>query len=161
VNQLEAGHAPEGEPGLQSIEKERDHRHWRDNVRRAPYRVGLVAAGAGALTAVELIDPAHSNVFPSCIFRSITGLECPGCGSTRALHQLLNGDVLHAFNLNPLALIALPWLLWRLSLWLTGRVSARPPANPRWLAALAVLVLTYGVLRNVPVEPFTFLSSAR
>jgi hypothetical protein len=161
VNHAGAGHAPEGEPGLQPLGEDHGQQHRRLGVLRAPYRVGLVATGAAAITVVALIDPAHSNVFPSCIFRSITGLECPGCGSTRAMHQLLNGDLLHAFNLNPLALIALPWLLWRLALWLTGQVSARPPANPRWLAALAVVVVTYGVLRNVPVEPFTFLSSAR
>jgi len=127
---------------------------------RAPLRWATAAVGAGALAVVAAVDPARSHRYPGCIFLSITGLECPGCGSTRAAHQLLNGHVLHAFDLNPLALIALPWLLWRLGNWLVGRTPSTRLADARWLYALAAVVITYGVLRNIPATPFTYLAAS-
>lgn len=38
-----------------------------------------------------------------CIFRSLTGIPCPTCGTTRAAASFLNGDLSGAFIANPLA----------------------------------------------------------
>lgn len=57
------------------------------------------------------IDPVSSEWFPKCPFLMLTGLECPGCGSQRAIHQLLNGNLNAAFTYNPFAIIALPYML--------------------------------------------------
>ncbi|NBX37755.1 MAG: DUF2752 domain-containing protein, partial [Planctomycetes bacterium] len=36
-------------------------------------------------------------------------MQCPGCGSTRAMHDLLNADLVRAFRCNPaLVVIGLP-----------------------------------------------------
>jgi len=56
-------------------------------------------------------DPSTSLLFPPCPFRVVTGLDCPGCGSQRAAHDLLNGDVVAAFEHNQLLVTALPYLL--------------------------------------------------
>lgn len=52
-----------------------------------------------------------------CMFRSITGIPCPGCGMGRASVLLSQGDFWEAFLINPLAipfaigaLIAIAWL---------------------------------------------------
>ena len=37
-----------------------------------------------------------------CLFRSLTGLYCPGCGGTRALRFLLKGDVMKSLWYHPL-----------------------------------------------------------
>src|SRR5215467_1289585 len=58
-----------------------------------------------------VFDPGHTGFFPICPFRALTGFTCPGCGSTRALHQLLHGNFSAAFKLNPLFLIGLPFLI--------------------------------------------------
>ena len=39
------------------------------------------------------LDPTTSGVFPPCPIHAITGLHCPGCGSLRPTHQLLNGNL--------------------------------------------------------------------
>lgn len=55
-------------------------------------------------------DPESSVLFPKCPFHLLTGLECPGCGSQRAIHSLLNGDIGAAAHYNLLLVLAIPYL---------------------------------------------------
>ena len=41
---------------------------------------GIVAFVAAAAAILFVIDPASSNLYPSCPFNALTGLYCPGCG---------------------------------------------------------------------------------
>ena len=41
-----------------------------------------------------------------CLFHSLTGLYCPGCGGTRAVRSLLRGDLRMSFQYHPLVLYA-------------------------------------------------------
>lgn len=41
----------------------------------------------------------------------LTGWQCPGCGSQRAVHYLLNGHFAAAWQMNPLLLVAIPYLI--------------------------------------------------
>jgi len=109
---------------------------------------GFLAAALGLL---YLFDPAETHLFPPCAFHALTGLYCPGCGSTRAVHQLLHGCVSGALSMNPLLVISLPFLAL---LCARRKLSLRP-----WVAwcALAVL-LSYGVLRNIDAWPFFLLA---
>ena len=45
--------------------------------------------------------PVTSGFYPQCAFKQATGLDCPGCGTTRALHALVHGRVVDAFLFNP------------------------------------------------------------
>lgn len=36
-----------------------------------------------------------------CLFKTITGIGCPGCGMTRAFLELAEGNFIAAFHLNP------------------------------------------------------------
>ena len=74
----------------------------------------LIIAG-GVLITIFLVvygynDPNLNSFFPKCPFLSLTGFQCPGCGSQRAIHQLLQGNILAAFNYNPLFVVALPYI---------------------------------------------------
>ena len=40
-----------------------------------------------------------------CLFKKITGIPCPSCGTTRALLYITKGNFLDAFNTNPLGFI--------------------------------------------------------
>jgi len=66
----------------------------------------VVAAAVGCY----FFDPTQWAFLPGCPLHALTGLHCPGCGSTRALHQLAHGHLGAAFGLNPLAVGALPVL---------------------------------------------------
>lgn len=56
------------------------------------------------------VDPSV-HYMPRCLFYSLTGYMCPGCGSQRALHALLHLDIPSAFAFNPLMVISLPYVL--------------------------------------------------
>jgi hypothetical protein len=64
----------------------------------------------GLALVYQMYNPA-TNHFPKCPFLQLTGYQCPGCGSQRAIHHLLNFEVKEAFALNPLLLVSIPYLL--------------------------------------------------
>lgn len=121
--------------------------------------VGLAAAGA---TVLFLFDPTAYAFYPPCPFHALTGLWCPGCGTTRALHELLRGDLAAAFGLNPLMVVALPYLGYSAAsyatLGLRGRALPALFGSPlfAWLALWAILA--YWILRNLPLYPFSLLA---
>ncbi|NLZ94439.1 MAG: DUF2752 domain-containing protein [Bacteroidales bacterium] len=65
---------------------------------------------ATALFIFFYIDPNIYPFFPKCPFLILTGFECPGCGSQRAIHQLLHLNILGAFRQNPLIVLYLPYV---------------------------------------------------
>jgi hypothetical protein len=77
-----------------------------------------VRAGVGGTSAALLfaafaivlfvLDPATAGFYPPCLFRTVLGMRCPGCGSLRAVHQLLHGDLAAAWALNGPVVVALP-----------------------------------------------------
>jgi len=57
-------------------------------------------------------DIPASRLF-NCPFRSITGLDCPGCGLTRAFIAICHANFAEAFRLNALSYIIVPFFLYR------------------------------------------------
>lgn len=57
------------------------------------------------------LDPSDHRYFPKCPIFFSTGLQCPGCGSQRAIHQLLQGNIVQSIAFNPLVIIFLPYIL--------------------------------------------------
>ncbi len=71
--------------------------------------IGLAVAGivtAGVM--LFLYNPGDELFAPKCLFKLVTGWECPGCGSSRALHHLLHLRLGQAWGYNPLMILAMP-----------------------------------------------------
>ena len=115
--------------------------------------IGVTALFAAVgLAIVFAVDPTRVSLFPPCPLHRYTGLWCPGCGTTRALHQLLHGNLAAAFRFNPLAISLLP---------VVGYLAVRGESlalKPIWIWTLLGVVVVFGVLRNIPVYPFTLLA---
>lgn len=47
--------------------------------------------------------------FLACPLKKITSLDCPGCGSQRAFHELLHLNFQKAFRYNSLFVLAIPY----------------------------------------------------
>ena len=126
--------------------------------------LALGAALLGVLAGVVLFffDPAQHSFYPSCMWHSLTGLACPGCGCLRALHQLLHGHPAAAFHLNPLLILFLPLVLWLFARQIFGRGVEKSAvatlSRPPWPWILLGVVALFGVLRNLPFSPFAYLS---
>ncbi len=115
-----------------------------------------LAAGAVYL---YLFEPGKSGFFPACPFRMLTGFNCPGCGSTRGLHRLLHGDVVAAFEFNPLLIISLPFLLYALMRYTSAALRGQPlnwnRLNARYISTLIVVIISFWIFRNTPFYPFS------
>jgi hypothetical protein len=105
-----------------------------------------------------IFEPGRTGFFPACPFRMLTGFTCPGCGSTRGLHRLVHGDVIGAFEFNPLMLVLLPFLLYALVRYTSAAVSGRPleryRLNAKYIWALFVVIMCFWVFRNTRLYPF-------
>lgn len=112
-------------------------------------------AGTAVLVAGFLffIDPTTTGWMPPCPFHALTGLDCPGCGSLRALHSLLHLRGIQALSFNPLTCICLPflgtWWLWHAGRAATGRALAVPFIRPALLWSIVATVLFFGIARNI------------
>lgn len=120
---------------------------------RRPLIIIMVLAVLLVLGVVYFVlDPSTSDVFPRCVFLSMTGYKCPGCGSQRAIHALLHGDVIGAFRYNAFLLIAIPWIA--LCLFAESRRVRNPRQYARLNAPLLIwlflaILLLWWLLRNI------------
>lgn len=113
--------------------------------------IGTGAAFAGALTYVGLVDPHRAgSFFPQCVFKLMTGLECPACGGLRMTHDLLHGDFAAAVVDNVYLLVLLPVL----AVWFGVRTVQKRSLMPTALAAfILVSAIAWTVVRNLPGFP--------
>lgn len=101
------------------------------------------------------LDPGGHVFFPKCPVRLLTGWDCPGCGSQRAVHALLNGDVPEAFRQNALMVLFIPYLLVG---FIFGRLRNPNERMQKWrnrlygeraIYVVLVLIVAFTVWRNV------------
>src|SRR6202046_5995717 len=95
-----------------------------DGMNRWLVGTGALALVAGAIT-LRMFDPATTVFFPPCPLRYLTGWYCPGCGSLRALHQLLHGNLGQAWALNPLTVLLLPFLTYGIAFYAVFEMRGR------------------------------------
>ena len=121
---------------------------------------GLAALVTGS-AFVWYFDPTKANFFPVCPLYALTGFACPGCGLTRGFHALLHGDIVTALDYNaliPVFLIIFAGILISLaSVAFRGRALARLDAAPKLIVGLFVLMVVFGLVRNLPYYPFSVL----
>lgn len=113
----------------------------------------LILVGMSLLATVyALFDPAKSAWMPKCMFHLATGYDCPGCGSQRAVHALLSGDVAGAFHANAFLFLLVPFLL------LLAYAEFNPKRHPRLykfvtssptIYSLLALIVAWTLLRNL------------
>ena len=122
----------------------------------------MLAAFAVAVGMLRVFDPATSGLFPPCPLRYLTGWYCPGCGSLRAVHQLLHGNLRAACGLNPLTVLLLPFLTYGLASFalfeIRGEGLPQPVLRAAWIRALCAAILLFGIARNLPLHAFDLLA---
>lgn len=118
-------------------------------------RITVIALAAVAVVAVVAsIDPLGpaGRWLPKCPLHSLTGFDCPGCGTTRALHALLTGHPLEALGHNLFLPVAILMIAF------TATAEAAPERfprlhglifNPVTLYGFAFLTIFWWIARNI------------
>ena len=95
-----------------------------------------------------------------CIFHEITGLYCPGCGTTRLIFALLEGHIKEAFNYNRLVFILLPFIIsyyiYYSYLYIFNKKDNIIYKIPNiYIYILLSITILFGILRNI--DTFSYL----
>ncbi|WP_089153750.1 DUF2752 domain-containing protein [Micromonospora sp. NBS 11-29] len=159
-------HAEASWPAYQPVEPDRFTRMVLRLHARAPrWAVPLAALGCVVLgMAYALIsDPTQSDpdARPTCLLKLTTGLDCPGCGGTRALWFVLHGDLPAAARHHFLFVFALPFLAWLFVSWAGNRAFGwrlpEPNFSPKVIGGFLAAWAVFSIVRNLPWAPFPSL----
>lgn len=138
----------------------RPHRAY--GIPEKAFYVGLALLALTGAAMLYVLDPREAGNYPVCPFLGLTEYHCPGCGTLRALHQLLHGNPLGAAGYNLLTALSMPFIGYA---FVVGALRAyRGPGprplfvNPKLIWGLFLGIVAFWVLRNVPVEPVSMLA---
>ena len=102
----------------------------------------LVAVFVALLLILYKFNPESYGCYPRCPLFMLTGLQCAGCGTARAAHALIHGNIPRAIAFNPILVVAVPLLLLLL-------------LKPKWAYnryvgwGVGVVVFGYSAWRNL------------
>jgi len=104
-------------------------------------------------------NPTEGSIFLSCPFKLVSGYNCPGCGSQRAIHQLLHGNIEAAFRLNPLMLLSLPLIIYGLGTKIRNFIFGTSSRVQLFYSNIFIytyfsIAIIYWVIRNLSFYPF-------
>lgn len=121
--------------------------------RKTIVKISIAVAIVTALTFIYFnYDPSKSSFFPRCITLQLTGYRCPGCGSQRAIHSLLHGNLAAAWRYNAFMVVAIPVMI---IYGVTDIMRARWRrfhaiiSNSWVLLTIFFLIVAWWILRNV------------
>lgn len=109
------------------------------------------------LILILAIIGVNSNLMqytPSCLFYKATNLQCPSCGGTRCVENILKGNFKEAFLFHPIFFISIFYLLLCNIVYLINLNKKNKILTwiyPKyWYAIIfAVILVIYGILRNL------------
>ena len=134
------------EPGAESAMR----RGFPDAMQKKILIIYGVIFGAGVLYAFLIL---HTPFRIPCLFREVTGLQCPGCGTSRMALALMRFDIPAAFAYNPVAFFSFPaWFLISICAFIGRPKALRSSKNLlRILYINIVVYMIFAIFRNLPL----------
>jgi hypothetical protein len=87
--------------------------------RKLYWILSLLTVGSYVWIGYQLTHTHEQTAETLCIFKNVTGIPCPSCGTTRSIISLMQGDLMKGVYLNPIGLLGLItllimpiWLVW-------------------------------------------------
>ncbi|MDE6279373.1 MAG: DUF2752 domain-containing protein [Paramuribaculum sp.] len=110
--------------------------------------IAIVLIAVAVIVVYGLFDPADTGWFPRCPWLMLTGFKCPGCGTQRALHALLHGDISLAWYYNAALVITLPLIIM---LFVSGRKGRMHDIlnGPRVVMLTLIFLIGWTIVRNL------------
>ena len=106
----------------------------------------LLAAGLCYLVWIKLTGLALP-----CMFRSLTGFKCPGCGVTTMFTALASLDFKASFNANPFLFVTVPFLCGEIIYRIYLKCSNMKCNKARETAVICygIALCIFGIVRNL------------
>lgn len=111
----------------------------------------LVIAMIGVIL-VKIYNPEEESFFIPCMLYKLTGIKCPGCGMTRSVHYLVNGNLEQAiwYNLMLIPIIILViYALYRYIRYLIKDEEIINKTLENMLKVFLAILLIFWVTRNL------------
>jgi len=123
--------------------------------------IGFLLVGLILAILYYFINPTF-NLFPKCPFYATTGIYCPGCGSQRALHDLLHLNFKAVIGHNILFLLGVLIVLYQIIISLLSFYFKKNYNNLLYHKTtpivILIIVLFFWILRNISSYPFNLLA---
>jgi len=123
--------------------------------------LGLLFVGMILAILYFYFNPS-TTFFPKCPLYTTTGIYCPGCGSQRALHNLLHFNFKEIIQYNMLFLAGIILGVYHYSIFAINFFFSKNfksiLSHKKAPIVLFLLVIIFWILRNIPVYPFTLLA---
>ena len=124
--------------------------------------IGLAIFGAGVAALYLFVNPSEVDFLPKCPLYSTTGIYCPGCGSQRATHHLLNLNIRGVLEQNIFYFIGLLIIAYHIVITGMNKIFKKNSYNylyhPKTPILILILIILFWILRNIPYYPFSWLA---
>ena len=107
------------------------------------------------MIVLALGHPGEYSFIPRCPFYSMTGCYCPGCGSLRSTHFLLQGNLAASLRYHPLLIPLLLFLVFLYFKRLYEMFLGRNVLFKRELFLCKIVVMiwiAFFLVRNIPID---------
>ncbi|WP_410548700.1 DUF2752 domain-containing protein [Allomuricauda sp. CAU 1633] len=127
-------------------------------IKKSVWIIGMGVLSVMAILLYFSFNPEKGLFFPKCPSYQYLGIYCSGCGSQRAIHDLLHLRIGDAISHNMLLLPAL-FVLMQHGLVKVGVLKTRSLLNYRFAPIIVlIIVLVFMLLRNLKMYPFAYLA---
>lgn len=108
------------------------------------------------------VNPSKVDFLPKCPLYLTTGVYCPGCGSQRATHHLLNFNFWGVVQQNVLYIFGLAIIVYHLIIEGLNLIFKKNIYNyiyhPKTPIIILIFVIIFWIARNIPYQPFNWLA---
>lgn len=120
-------------------------------LRSSTTKILIAAAVCAAAIILYTYNPLSVSFYPRCPSKWLTGFDCPGCGSLRAMHALLHGNISAAWHYNAALFFAIPAIIFFAAAphFSKNSIAARIYASRYTPIAILIAVIAWWIGRNL------------
>jgi len=104
---------------------------------------------AVAVTVLLRLPPGQYSFYPQCPIYRYLHIQCPGCGTTRALAALLHGNITEALRLNAFTTFLIPFAALYTAAWYRRFLQRKPIQLPRLPHSAVYVTLAFAAIFSI------------
>lgn len=124
------------------------------------YAIVLIACLSGFVYLFFNTFYNEKSPFGLCIFKNVTGIPCPSCGTTRAIQFILQGKIIESLYMNPFGIIVVTlmtiapfWILYdvifKKESFLLFYKKSEETIRTKWLSIVLIFLVIINWIWNI------------